>query len=243
MLPPKKRTVYLVDSDGNPIDGSNPLPVDATLEVGDIEIGAVEIKDGSSDNRQTVAADGRAATDANLQVGNADASASNPVPSVLPAKVTVSTEFTRPTDTTTYTAFDVVGPAVTANLTFSNVARVNGGTGYIVGFRLMTSNVAAVLGKRFRLHLFHTAPTAIADNSPYTMLYANRANRVGYLDTGGANTEGAGSDAYTARNITDRLPFVCAGGSDDLFGILEILDGFQPGNAQTFYVELAVERD
>lgn len=219
-LPAKKRTVVLADEDGQAFNAANPLPVDATLEVGDIQIGNV-----------------------GLLVNDTDVSQSNPVPVSLPAKVTVAAEFTRPGDTTTYTAFDVVGTSPAANLTFANVARANGGTGYIVGLRIMTSNVAAVLNKRFRLHLFHTAPTAIADNAPYTLLYANRANRVGYIDTGGANTEGAGSDAYTARNIVDRLPFVCAGGSDDLIGILEVLDGFQPGNAQTFFVELAIERD
>lgn len=53
-LPVKRRTVVITDEAGNPIDSANPLPVDATLEVGDLEIGAVELKDGSSDNRATV---------------------------------------------------------------------------------------------------------------------------------------------------------------------------------------------
>ena len=40
--------------DGEPVSDTNKVPVDATLEVGDIEIGAVEIKDGVSDTRATV---------------------------------------------------------------------------------------------------------------------------------------------------------------------------------------------
>jgi hypothetical protein len=48
-----KRTL-LVTPDGEPVDELNPLPVEAKLEVGDITIGAVEIKDGSSEVRATV---------------------------------------------------------------------------------------------------------------------------------------------------------------------------------------------
>lgn len=39
-----------------PVSDTNPLPVKATLETGDIEIGAVEIKNGTSDIRATVTA-------------------------------------------------------------------------------------------------------------------------------------------------------------------------------------------
>lgn len=47
------------DAAGNPIDASNPLPVSATLNVGDIEIGAVELKDGDSDQRAAINSDGQ----------------------------------------------------------------------------------------------------------------------------------------------------------------------------------------
>ena len=39
---------------GEPVSDTNKVPVDATLVVGDIEIGAVEIKDGVADTRVTV---------------------------------------------------------------------------------------------------------------------------------------------------------------------------------------------
>lgn len=44
----------LVTQDGNEVSSSNPLPVSATIQVGDVEIGAVEIKDGSTDTRAVV---------------------------------------------------------------------------------------------------------------------------------------------------------------------------------------------
>ena len=48
--------VYLVDADGNPIGSGAPLYV--ILEAGDIEIGAVELKDATTDTRAIVTATG-----------------------------------------------------------------------------------------------------------------------------------------------------------------------------------------
>ena len=46
--------VYLVDEEGNPISLTNPLDVTASFTGGDIEIGSVEIKDGTTDTRAVV---------------------------------------------------------------------------------------------------------------------------------------------------------------------------------------------
>lgn len=46
------------------VSASNPLPVDATLDASDIEIGAVEIKDGSTDQRASVNTSGQLAVNA-----------------------------------------------------------------------------------------------------------------------------------------------------------------------------------
>lgn len=54
--PASAKRAMLVDASGNAITASNKLPVDATLTVGDIEIGAVEIKNGTDDTRATVTA-------------------------------------------------------------------------------------------------------------------------------------------------------------------------------------------
>ena len=54
----KARKVKLVDGTGTEVGtDSNKLEVEASLEVGDIEIGAVEIKDGDSDTRLDVELD------------------------------------------------------------------------------------------------------------------------------------------------------------------------------------------
>lgn len=54
----KARRNLLVSDDGTPISGTNKLPVEAELTVGDIEIGAVELKDGTTDTRAVVSTDG-----------------------------------------------------------------------------------------------------------------------------------------------------------------------------------------
>lgn len=96
---------------------------------------------------------------------------------------------TRPADTTAYTAKDAVADSTSAPtvLTFSNLARVNAGSGYIVKARLMTNQSTNTA--RFRLHLFDTSPTAINDNAAYTLLWANRATRIGYIDLTACQTD------------------------------------------------------
>jgi len=155
----------------------------------------------------------------------------------------VAASFTRPANVTAYASKDAVSDATSSPnvLTFTDIARVNGGTGYIVKARLETDQSTNVA--RFRLHLFNTAPTAINDNAPYTLLWANRAARIGYVDFDGCQTEGTGSDCANAVNDTVRLHFKCAADSRTLYGIKETLDAFTPASGQNFYVALSAELD
>jgi len=157
--------------------------------------------------------------------------------------VTASASFTRPANTTAYTAKDAVANSASspAVLTFSDMAGEEGGAGYLVKARLMTNQSANAA--RFRLHLFHTAPTPVNDNDQQTLLWANRANRVGHVDFDACQTEGTGSDAANTSNTTLRLAFVCAAASKVLYGLLEALDAFTPASEQQFFVELSAEQN
>lgn len=64
---------YLATQDGVPVSSSNPLPTTATLTTGDIEIGAVELKNATDDTRAVVGA-GTAITEANNALAIKDAS-------------------------------------------------------------------------------------------------------------------------------------------------------------------------
>lgn len=165
--------------------------------------------------------------------------------------VRVGVELTRPANTDAYTAKDVVSNSTSAPavLTFANFARANGGSGIIVRARLMTDKKDCTAS--FRLHLFHTAPTAINDNSPYLLLYANAANRIGMIDfpalatedptnsTAASSMRPSSDGAYGAPNLW----FEADAGSRALYGILEATSAFTPASGQKFYVELAAILD
>lgn len=158
-------------------------------------------------------------------------------------KSLVSDDYTRPSNTTAYTAKDAVSDSTSAPtiLTFADAVESNGGSGFIVGARLVTDNVTSMT-PRLRLHLYHTAVTPHNDNAAFTSLYANRTSRIGFIDFPALQTSGSGSDASYAVNFTDVVPFV-GGSTNDIFGLLETLDAFTPASGQKFYVELQIERD
>lgn len=159
------------------------------------------------------------------------------------ALATSAVTLTRPSNTDAYAAKDAVSNSTSAPtvLTFAAAARVNGGSGYITRVRLMTNQSANVA--RFRLHLYHTAPTPINDNAACTLLWANRANRIGYIDLPACQTEGTGSDAANAQNDTVRLPFICGASAQAIYGLFETLDAFTPASGQVFYLELMIDQN
>lgn len=162
-----------------------------------------------------------------LQVGAADASASNPVPVSSPSFIS-SASMTRPADTTPYTAGDVVGPAVTANLEFANCGGINGAALLITGAMLRIDVNAVPSGMvSFRLHLYNAAPTALADNAVFNLIEADRAKYLGFLviqdpvDMG--DTLWGQSDNI---NIKRSL-----GAGTTLYGVLQTVGGYTPASA------------
>ena len=153
--------------------------------------------------------------------------------------------FTRPNDNTQYAANDVIGPAVTAVLTFANCARVNGGSGVIIGARHF-KNTNTTLNASFRLHLYRIAPTAIADNAVFTMAWTDGPTRIGILEfghitggTGSDSSEGVGTFSGAAL-----LQFICDSGSTSIFGILTTLSstGYIPTGAEQHRIELQIQQ-
>ena len=166
-----------------------------------------------------------------------------PPVAVVGSTVVASAAFARPANTTAYTALNTVSDSVSAPtlLTFAAVARIAAGTGYITKARLLTDGAGTVA--RFRLHLFHTAPTQINDGSPFTALYANRSAGIGRIDFDACITEGTGSTAAGSLNTAVRLAFGCDAGLQAIYGILESLDPFTPASGQNFFIELTAEQN
>jgi hypothetical protein len=146
--------------------------------------------------------------------------------------------FARPADTNAYTALDAIANSTSAPtvLTFASVARAAGGSGMITKVRVWTDQVGNT--SQFKLHLFNVAPTAINDNAAYTELFANAATFVGEVTLAAASTDGTGSTAAKAQSLSPGLPFTCAAGDSNLYGMLSSVGGFTPASAQNFFVEI-----
>lgn len=152
-----------------------------------------------------------------------------------------SASFTRPADTTAYAAQDVVSNSTTAPtlLTFSSMARSNGGSGLILSARHMKSN-ATTSGATYRLHLYSdNTVSAINDNAQFTLLFANRAKRLGFIDFN-HGSGGTGSDSTNALTTFVNLPFVCEAASTALYGMLTVTGGYTPTSGEQHFIELAV---
>ncbi len=194
-------------------------------------------------------------TGVNLLSGGSAVSSGNPLPVAPTASenhlgeiggrtVRNAATFARPADTTAYAALDTVSTSTSAPvvITFSNMARVNAGSGYITKARIMTDQKTNTA--RLCLHLFHTAPTLTNDNAAFPLLWADRANRVGKIDFSPMTTEDAtNSTCAESLNEAVRLSFTCEAANTALYGILETLDAFTPASGQNFYISLTSEQN
>lgn len=159
----------------------------------------------------------------------------------------IAVEFTRPANTTEYTAKDAISNSTSSPsvLTFSGITPDVSQFGYITKVRLMTNNTtwASTNAAVFKLHLFHEPPTAINDNAPYTLLYTNRDKRIGTITFPALSTEGSGSDAANTL-WTGALAFQSKANNNTIYGLLEA-DSFSgaltPTSGQSFYIEITTD--
>lgn len=149
--------------------------------------------------------------------------------------------FTRPANTTSYAANDIVSDNFMQVIKPS--ARIITGTGYITGFKLVTTKVITA---RFRVHFgksinfFTTLTDNVANNQTYTDL--TNLNYLGYVDflalSSGANT----TTSYVMDN-TQRFPYASVDANIELYFVLETLDAFTPDSEQKFTLSIATEQN
>lgn len=159
---------------------------------------------------------------------------------------TVSAEFTRPSDTTAYAAGDVVSNSTSSTtlLSISGCARVNAGSGYIVGATVVTNTKS--LTPRIRVHVFNASnPTVSVDNAALQEKYADVSKRLGYFDMPAmtTGTDTTNSDMSRTVNFSLRFPFVCAASSTTLYFLFETLDAFTPASGEKFTLVLNVDQN
>jgi hypothetical protein len=154
--------------------------------------------------------------------------------------VAVAATLTRPGDATPYAANDAVTNSTSAPspIEFPLSARVDGGSGLIVGARL-TKSTNVVAAAQFRLWLYSATPSGTPnDNAAFAQAWANRDKRIGYVDF---LSPVAGADCFGTLSAQP-MPFKLASGQS-LYGIIQALAGYTPGNAENLRVELAVCQD
>ena len=173
-----------------------------------------------------------------------NAGESNPA-SVRLNLIEVSATVIRPSDTTTYSTKDVVSDSTSAPtiLTFSNMARANNGGGNITKASVQANSATGMLGTAFRLYLYSVAPTPINDNAQFPLLWANRSNKVGYIDFSALAIEGTGGDSCYAIATDFSLPFKCASDDNSLYGIPMVSSaGAAPITSEIFLFKLFAEQ-
>ena len=233
--------------------GGTSLP-NITLTAGDIEIGAVELKDAATDVRASIVAANTARTTGTVVVATQPIDASgnvlgrtaantarttatlvDPVQMVnadgSPAGAGYSSQptVTRPANTTAYTAGDVVG-ATAAAITFARIGPANGqiiitDVDYRVDLTAVPSGMTS-----FRLHLYNaTPPSALADNAPWDLPSGDRASYLGYIDLG--TPVDVGSTLYVQTSGVNKK--LAMGATTSLFGYLVTNGAYTPASAGT----------
>lgn len=159
-----------------------------------------------------------------------------------------SSTITRPADTTAYASGDLVANSVTAgsvaNLQFTTLARVSGGSGVIIGAQIQKSG-PIVTNAAFRLHLFNTAPTytSAGDNSAIaTVVVASAKGYLGYIDITamvGFSDVAWGSGAPD--NSRGGIPYVAT--AQIIYGLLEARGAYTPISAEVFTISVDALQD
>ncbi len=149
--------------------------------------------------------------------------------------------FTRPSNTTAYAANDLVSDNFVQVIKPS--ARIIGGTGYITGFKLVTTKVITA---RFRIHFgksinfFTTFTDNAVNNQSYNDLTST--NYLGYIDLAALSSGGNTTTSYVMDN-TQRFPYASVDANIELYFVLETLDAFTPDSEQKFTLSIATEQN
>lgn len=156
----------------------------------------------------------------------------------------ISDAYTRPANTTAYSAGDSLSDSTSSptTLNFADVVRNNGDSGYITGARLQVSNTS--FDGKIVLYLYNTTQSATNDNAALTLTAST--DFVGWIEFDGANIKGSGTTvAYVEGDLPNSrlIPFVADAADTDLYGIVGVATGFTPTSGGTFTFYLAVEQN
>lgn len=153
---------------------------------------------------------------------------------------TVSTDVTRPADTTAYAVNDALSDSTSApttgGFTFTSAARISGGSGIITDAFFVTSNDPGTT-LQGELMLFNQAVTNINDNAAFAITDAEAKTLIGIIPF---TLEDIGNNGYYhARNLN--IGFTCVGTANLRF-LVRVKNAYTPASAEVFTFALKVIR-
>jgi len=156
----------------------------------------------------------------------------------MKASRSFAASITRPSNTTAYTAADVIGDTNgSAIIDLSGLfAPVTTRKNFLIVSAALDIQIAAVPSgmTTFRLHLFNAAPAAIADNAAFALSVADSAKYLGYLDLGTPAV--FGSVLHTQADSINKLITVPAGA---VYGVLQTAGAYTPASASVFVLTVS----
>lgn len=147
-----------------------------------------------------------------------------------------TTTITRPSNTTAYTAGDVVGDTGGSAIISLTAAGPTAGFVIIQSISLVFSDSVVPAGMgAFRVHMYSASPTAIADNAAFDLLSGDRATYMGFIDM--PAPQDFGSSLYTQVDYPGRLVKLAAA-STTLFVEIETRGAYTPVSASTVSIRM-----
>lgn len=151
---------------------------------------------------------------------------------------------TRPSNTTQYTAGDVIGiadagTAANAGSAIHTLTGVGPSAGFILlqSAALIFSDSSVISGMgAFRVHLYSSSPTAILDNAVFDLVSGDRAAYMGYFDL--PTPVDLGSTIYTQVDSIGRQVKL-GSASTSLFALIETRGTYTPASGSTIELRLS----
>lgn len=148
----------------------------------------------------------------------------------------VTSTITRPSNTTAYTAGDVIGDTSGSAIVTMSGAGPAGGFVILQSVSIVFSDSAVIAGMgAFRLHLYNSSPTAIADNAAFDLVSGERAGYMGYVDL--PSPQDFGSSLYTQVDYPGRA-IKLASGSTVLYAEIETRSAYTPASASSVILRI-----
>lgn len=148
-----------------------------------------------------------------------------------------SITFTRPANTTAYTAGDVVGSATSAIHELTGAASSSSFV-FVQSIQLLINNASVPSGMTgFRVHLYSSAPTAISDNAAYTFTTSDLAAWQDSFDLSTPAVRGSmlRSQAYYQGGVMKLQP-----ASSSLYAVIETLGAYTPASGTAYTLRVKV---